>query len=207
MGTYNAYTAEQQDFLRDNCKRMSRGELTDSFNAQFGTNKTAMAIKAYCNKHGWYSGDDGRFKVGCRSWQTGITGDDFKSHYTDESFAKMTNKLIESNKKWRIGDEVIRHGVPMIIISEDYTIRYDKRMIFKRRYVWEHAHGKIPPGHRIIHLDGDVMNCNLDNLYCVPDKFIPTLNKNHWLTDDRDHTLTAVMLCELNQVIKDVKGV
>lgn len=202
MGTYNAYTAEQQDFLRNNSKQMSRRELADSFNARFGTNKTLSAIKGYCNSRGWKSGDDGRFKVGCRSWQTGITGDDFKSHYTDESFKRMMFSMQNARKKLRIGDEVIRHGVPMIVTSLDYSIPYTQRLTFKRRYVWERAHGKIPPGHRIIHLDGDLMNCDLDNLYCVPDKFIPTLNKNHWLTDDRDHTLTAVMLCELNQALK-----
>lgn len=202
MGTYNTYTAEQQNFLQDNCKQMSRRELADSFNARFGTNKTAGAIKSYCNNRCWNSGDDGRFKVGCRSWQTGVTGDDFKSHYTDESFERMMSGAKEAQKKLRVGDEIIRHGVPMIVTSTDYTIPYLNRLTFKRRYIWEQAHGKIPPGHRIIHLDGDLMNCDLDNLYCVPATFIPMLNKNHWLTDDRDHTLTAVMLCELNLALK-----
>lgn len=202
MGTYNTYTAEQQDFLRDNCKRMSRRELADSFNARFGTNKTERGIKSYCNLRGWNAADNGQFKRGSRSWQTGLTGEDFKSHYTDDTFERMMSALANANKKWNIGDEVIRHGVPMIVTSVDYTIPYAQRLTFKRRYVWEQAHGKIPPGHRIIHLDGDVMNCDLDNLYCVPGQFIPMLNKNHWLTDDRDHTLTAVMLCELNQALK-----
>lgn len=205
MATYNTYTAEQQGFLRDNCKRMSRRELADSFNTRFGTNKTVRGITSYCNRRGWNSANDGRYKHGNHAWATGLSKDDFKAHYTDDSYERMVNARKESNKKLHLGDEVIRHGVPMIVTSLDYSIPYASRLTFKRRYVWEQAHGKIPPWHRIIHLDGDPMNCELDNLYCVPDKFIPTLNKNHWLTDDRDHTLTAVMLCELNEALKGDK--
>lgn len=202
MATYNIYTAEQQDFLRDNCNHMSRRKLTDSFNARFGTNKNERAIKSYCNQRGWNAADNGQFKRGNRSWQTGLSKDDFKSHYTDESFTRMMAGVKEANKTLHVGDEIVRHGVPMIVTSTDYSIPYAQRLTFKRRYVWEQAHGKIPPGYRIIHLDGDVMNCDLNNLYCVPDKFIPMLNKNHWLTENREHTLTAVMLCELNQALK-----
>ena len=197
MATYNRYTAEQQDFLRTHCKEMSRQELAERFNAEFGTTKTARAIKSYCNLRGWNAGSDGRFQNGNRSWQTGLSKDEFKSHYSDDSFRKMTRPMMETQKKWRIGDETMRHGFPMIVTSIDYTLPFCKRLTFKRRYVWEQAHGPIPPGHRIIHLDGDPLNCELDNLYCIPDKMVPVLNKNHWLTGDREHTLAAIKLCEL----------
>ena len=202
MATYNQYTAEQQAFLQANCKQMSRRELTDAFNARFGTSKSEYAIKAYCNNHGWNAGSDGRFHDGCVSWQKGLSGDDFKAHYSAESFERMTDKIKESNRKLKVGDEVIRHGIPMIVVSTDYSIKYEKRLVFKRRYVWEQAYGKIPDRHRIIHLDGNPMNCELDNLYCVPDSLIGALNKNHWLKGNRDITLTAIKLCELNKLLR-----
>jgi hypothetical protein len=34
----------------------------------------------------------------------------------------------------------------------------------KRTVVWEAAHGKVPKGCPILHLDGDTFNCELDNL-------------------------------------------
>lgn len=205
MATYNTYTAEQQKFLRENSLGMSRQQLADSFNTRFGTTKSARAIKGYCNARGWKSGFDGRFQDGNRSWQTGLTGEEFKSHYSNDSFRKMVSPMSESNKKWRIGDEIMNHGIPMIVTSDDYTLDFRQRLTYKRRYVWEQAHGTIPPGHRIIHLDGDRMNCDIENLYCIPDKFVPILNKNHWLTNEREHTLTAIKWCELFYALRGVE--
>lgn len=192
MATYNTYSVEQQDYLRENCKRMTRQELTKGFNARFGTQKNARAIKSYCNSRGWNSSSDGRYQKGNRSWQTGLGGEDFKSHYSDSTFRAMVTPMAEVRKKWRVGDETIRHGIPVIVTSVDYTLKFEQRITPKRRYVWEQVHGSIPPGHRIIHLDGNPMNCELDNLYCIPDRFVPLLNKNHWFTNNRDHTLTAI---------------
>lgn len=197
MATYNRYTAEQQDFLREHCREMSRQELADSFNAKFGSTKSAGAIKSYCNLRGWYCGSDGRFQNGYRSWQTGLSKEEFRSHYSEDSYRKMVCTMREANKKLRVGDETMRHGIPMIVTSDDYTLRFEKRLTFKRRYVWEQANGPIPNGHRIIHLDGNPLNCELENLYCIPDKMVPILNKNHWLTSSREHTLAAIKLCEL----------
>ena len=202
MATYNRYTDEQQAFLRENCDKIPRKELTDRFNEKFGTKKTANGIKSYCNRRGWNSGSNGRFQNGHCSWQTGLSGDSFKSHYTDETYNRAISGMLESCKKWKLGDEVMRHGYPMIVTSVDYSLPFCQRLTFKRRYVWEQVHGAIPEGHRIIHLDGNPMNCDLDNLYCIPDKFVPILNKNHWLTDDREHTLVAVKWCELFYAMK-----
>lgn len=36
------------------------------------------------------------------------------------------------------------------------------------RHVWEQAHGPIPEGHVIHHLDENKSNCELSNLQCLP---------------------------------------
>ncbi len=66
-------------------------------------------------------------------------------------------------------------------------------------------YGKIPERHRVITLDGDPMNCSLDNLYLVPDKFIPTLNKNGWLNRSREQTLAAIKWCEYFYAVRKFK--
>lgn len=35
------------------------------------------------------------------------------------------------------------------------------------RYVWEQQNGPLPKGHSIIHLNGDPLDCGLENLACV----------------------------------------
>ena len=205
MGTYNTYPKEQQDFLRDNAPSMSRKELTDTFNLKFSTDKSVRAIKSYCNARGFNSSNDGRFKNGNRSWQTGLNAEDFKSHYSEESFSKMTRNMIEANKTRKIGDTVVKSGIPHIVISTDYSIPFEQRIVAKRRYVWEKAHGEIPKDHMVLNLDGDPFNCDLSNLACVPTKYRPQLNKNGWLGKSKDITLTAIKWCELKYAIKDVQ--
>ena len=43
----------------------------------------------------------------------------------------------------------------------------------KKRVVWENAHGEIPAGKVLLHLDGNAQNCNIDNLRLV--------TKREWL--------------------------
>ena len=206
MATYNRYSPEQEAFLKTNAPFMSRKELTELFNARFDTNKSELAIKSWCNARGFNSSNDGRFKDGHCSWQTGLTKEDFKSHYSEKSFDKMLHNMKESNKTHVIGDEIIRHGIPHIVISTDYNKPFHERLMVKRRYVWEKAYGQIPDDHMVIHLDGDHMNCDLSNLACIPTKYRPLLNKNHWLGNSKDVTLTAVKWCELFYATKEMKG-
>ena len=202
MGKHNVYTSEQEQFLINHAKGITRKALTDLFNAEFGTNKSVLAIKSWCNLRGIYSGNDGRFKNGNVSWQTGLSGDEYKKHFTDDSF-KRSIKNLETKRKYDIGDTVYKSGELWVVVSVDCNVKLENRIVLKRRYVYEQAYGKIPPSHRIIQLDGDKMNCRLDNLYCIPAKYIPLINKNHWLTDSREHTLTAIKWCELYYALKE----
>lgn len=198
------YTKEQEQFLIRQSKGVSRKMLTDMFNAKFGTNKSVLAIKSWCNSRGFYNGNDGRFKNGNVSWQTGLSADEYKKHFTEESFKRSIEK-IKPKRLHHVGDTILRHGELWVVINEDDNVCTDKRLVSKRRYVYEQAYGKIPPKHRIIHLDGNKLNCSIDNLYCIPSKFIPIINKNHWLTDSREHTLTAIKWCELFFKLRESK--
>lgn len=204
MGRYNTYTYAQEQFLIRHSKGVSRKILTDMFNAEFGTNKSVLAIKSWCNNRCLYNGNDGRFKNGNVSWQTGLSGDEYKKHFSDESFQRSIAG-IKPKRIHNIGDTVYKSGEIWVIVNLEPNAPFEKRAMLKRRYVYEQAYGKIPPSHRIIQLDGDKMNFKLDNLYCIPSKFIPTINKNHWLTDSREHTLAAIKWCELFYAMKESK--
>ena len=202
MARYNTYSVEQEEFLKANAPLLSRKELTERFNEKFGTTKNVRAIKSWCNNRGYNSSSDGRFQDGNVSWQTGLSKDDFKSHYTDESFKRMTQNMIENRKTKKIGDEIIKDGEPYIIVSVDYNLPYDKRRQPKRRVVWEQLHGEIPKDHCIICLDGNPMNCEPSNLYCMPIQFRTVLAQNQWWFGNAELTLTAIKWCEHYYAIK-----
>lgn len=199
-----SYTQEQENFLKTHYYGISRQELADMFNAEFGTNKSIGAIKSWCNNRGLNCGSDGKFKNGHTSWQTGLMGNDYRSHFTEETFKKSVSCIIPK-RKYEIGDTFYKSGEFYVLVSTDSKIPIEKRGILKRRYVYEKAYGKIPKQHIIIQLDGDKSNFDLDNLYCIPQKYVPLMNKNHWYTDSREHTLSAIKWCELYYALKENK--
>lgn len=205
MGIYNTYTVGQNEFLKANAPLVSRKELTARFNATFGTDRSVSGIKAYCNRNGWNSSEDGRYKKGNISWQTGLHGDAYKAHFTEESLRRGLEKISEMKKTKKIGDEVIIKGVPWIVTSLDYGTPYCDRRIPKRRYVWEQVHGKIPKDHCVICLDGNPMNCDPSNLYCMPIRYRTILAKNNWWFKSPELILTAIKWCELFCTIKDTR--
>ena len=81
--------------------------------------------------------------------------------------------------------------------SGTILIKTEKGWINKARYVYEQSHGIIPPEHQVIFLDGNRKNFDLDNLYCIPTKYMVLMNRNNWCTGDRDITLAAIKYCEL----------
>lgn len=205
MATYNTYTAEQERFLSVNAPLLSRKELTELFNRQFKENKSILAIKSWCNNRGLNSSNTGRFEPGNRSWQTGLKGEDFKRHYSEQSLDRMTQPMLAANKTAKLGDEYYHCGTIYVLTSIDYSLPFDKRRKPKRRVVWEQAHGTIPNDCCIIHLDGDPLNCELDNLYCLPLRLKGIMAKQRWFTDSREHTLAAIKLCELVEALRKFK--
>lgn len=205
MATYNTYPKDQVEFLEANAALMSRKELTELFNRKFGTNKSVNSIKSYCNARGFNSSSDGRFKNGHKSWQTGVRGDAYKSHFTEESFRRGTEGMLQANKTKKIGDEIVINGEPWVVTSLEYGIPFWERRKPKRRVVWESLYGEIPKDHRIVCLDGNPMNCSPANLYCMPSKFSPLLAKNRWWFGNAELTLAAIKWCELFYAIKAVE--
>jgi hypothetical protein len=205
MATYNTYTAQQERFLKENAPKMSRAELTELFNAKFHTDKTVGAIKTWCNSRGYNSANDGRFKDGHKSWQSGLKGAEYKAHFTRESFERGQHGIREANKVRKIGDEVIHDGRPEIVVSLEYGKMFWERTVPKARYVWEQAHGAIPKGHSVINLDNNPFNCELENLYCMPNKYKSLFARYKWWSKNAEVTRSALKWCDLFYAIKEMK--
>lgn len=205
MARYNTYTVQQERFLKENAPKMSRKALTELFNLRFGLCKSEQAIKSWCNSRGYNSASTGRFEKGCVTWQKGLSAEEIRGHYTEESFKRRVTKVAEANRFRKIGDEIVIDGVPWVIASVEYGVPLYNRRVPKRRWVWEKLHGEIPKDCCIICLDGNPMNCEPDNLYCMPIKFRALMSKNKWWSNDRELTLAAVRWCELHYAIRDCK--
>lgn len=206
MARYNQYTQEQEDYLRENAPNMSRVQLTVGFNARFGTKKSVNTIKSWCNRRGIHNGNDGRFKDGHRSWQTGLQGEEYRKHYTDESWEKSKSGLVFAEQKYQEGDLIIRHGLPAFYKGGAAGVAIDYRIKYASTAVWERSNGKLPDNMKLIHLDGDVMNYQLENLRAIPKSWLSDLRYLGGITGDRSLNETKLAFCELRAAIRGEKG-
>lgn len=200
----DGFTSEQKEFMIQFAPTMTRKALTEAFNQHFGTSVCYNTIKGWCSRNKLSSPNgDGRFTTETSPrWQEGLTSEEFHAHFTDESFQNMVKPMREANVKHKIGDEVIRHGIPYIVINETFGKGFDSRLEKKSIYVWKQHHGEIPPNHIIIQLDRNPMNCQISNLRCIPTKYRALFYHNNWWNSPVAVKDTAIKWCELYYALK-----
>jgi hypothetical protein len=162
VGERRQYTGEQLAFLRENYPRMGQQELLAAFNAEFGLDKTVQQLKATLNNYKIRSGRTGCFEKGQKVWNDGLAGKGVCKPNSG-SFQKGS---IPPNRK-PLWDERIcsKDGFILMKVPEtDPYTGFPTRYKHKHVWVWEQANGPVPPDHVIRFLDGDKLNCSLDNL-------------------------------------------
>lgn len=172
-GIFHNYTNQQHDFLNAN-KTMPRAKLTCLFNQTFKCELSVKAIAAYCKRHGFLTGRTGQIKKGNKPWNTGTKG---VCKGSSTSFKKGS---IPANLK-PIGHERICSKDGFVLIKVEAVNPYTgakTRYRPKHHVVWEKANGEIPEGMVIRFIDGDQLNCDIDNLMCVSKSLNLRLNKN-----------------------------
>lgn len=204
---------EELAFLEKNYLGRSRAELTRMFNEHFGTSLTEGAIKQACNLRGWKNGLTGKFgtREDWKPWNIGISKEEFYSHYDKGAVYKNTRGMVNGNILYHKGDIVYWHGQKHIVIADASGFDLSKkkyswkdRVIPLGRYVWEQANGPIPSGYKIIYKDGNVNNCELDNLLCVNNATIMYLAANDGFRSG-EVTETMVDISTACQAIKKVR--
>jgi hypothetical protein len=116
-------------------------------------------IEALTTNRKIISGRSGHFRKGQKSWNK---GKHIVAIGCQVSWFK-TGHLPHNTKPE--GYESIRHdkrGVPY------YHVKFEGKIHYKHRLMWELSHGPIPQKHCVIFVDGNTMNCTLENLKLIP---------------------------------------
>jgi hypothetical protein len=56
----------------------------------------------------------------------------------------------------------------------------------------------------LIHLDNNPLNCDIENLKCIPKKYRAFLAHNDWWNAPPEVKITALLWCELYYSLKDL---
>ena len=170
------YTQDQIDFLRVGYQSMNVRGLARAFNAEFGTNKTDIQIKAFISRKGITSGRDGRFKKGNAPWNVGTKGQGL----TGPNKGSFKKGHIPGNTK-PLGAERIdpKDGYILVKVAEKnpYT-GAATRYKHKHAHIWEQQFGPVPDGMVVIFRDGDKRNFDLDNLVVITRSELVRLNQS-----------------------------
>lgn len=205
-GAKDYFTAEEDAWLEENRPRMFRDELADEFYKAFGKRRTANSLICRCHRNGIHCDDDGRFQKGNPSWHSGMSVEEYKSHFTEESFAKGKFKKGERSiaYKYDVGDEVVRDDYVYVKISDDPTAPASQQWRTKQRVVYEKYHGEVPEGHQITFIDGDKRNFSIDNLAAITDAERMCITANNW-SGKGEITRTGIAYAKLKTAIKEAK--
>lgn len=178
------YTEEQQAFLRERATTMSRRLLAEAFNKRYGTHKTESAIRMQCKALGLPTAPRG-------AWKQGKRGEQHWATYTEDGrrrSEKALQRAHEANRKHHDGDRVITKGRAFIYREDPEKQGKNKyRMLSESTVNWEAANGRpVKPKHRLVHLDGDKLNNDPDNLREVPWALLALIRDLGGLTDNRE---------------------
>ncbi len=163
------YTEFQILYLAQNCRGKTAKELTDEFNAHFGTNKSTYAIRVKLRTEGLYKylALEGRYSdeqltfIYINRWEK-----------LQELTAKFNQRFNTSKFPENIKDVLKSRGWTKGTTNHTYQtrrIKMGKKYIRLDFYVWECVNGPVPAGYTVIHLDNDTTNNQIGNLRLVPD--------------------------------------
>ncbi|EKY8316107.1 HNH endonuclease [Salmonella enterica] len=165
------YTEFQILYLAQNCRDKTTREITDEFNAHFGTSKSTCAIRDKLRAEGLYkylalaekySEDQLSFIYINR----GENVQDLTAEFNRRFNTSKTPGNIKDVLKHR-GWNKRKRANKMLQIPQ--CVKIGKKHIRLDFYIWECVNGPIPAGYTVIHLDNDVTNNRINNLRLVPD--------------------------------------
>ena len=156
------WTEEQKQFIYENYKGIGNKELTDMFNKKFGTN-IVNQIKYFKRNHKLDSGLNGQFIKGHKTFNKGKKWDEYMPKQSQINCKKTTFKKgnIPPNHR-QVGEERTNiDGYIEIKVSEP------NKWELKHRYIYKKHYGSIPKGYKVIFLDGNKTNLNINNLKAI----------------------------------------
>ena len=186
------YTSEQKKFIENNYKGLTNLELTALVNERFNLNLSVQQMKSY---------------KGNRHFDSGLTGHFPKGHIPQ-------NKGVKRGSFGRMKETQFKKGprpelrTPLGTIKEradgyiwkkvNNDLPYHKRWKQVHRIKWEKAHGPIPKGKKLIFLDGNHKNTNLENLALVSLRENLEMNRKGLNYEDYELTKVGINISKIN---------
>ncbi|MCX4187184.1 HNH endonuclease signature motif containing protein [Methylophaga sp. OBS4] len=183
-------TPEMHVFIKDRAS-MRRQQLKDELNREFGVSLTYEQVRGYCKRNGIMTGRDGRFYDGqTRPPGSGAKGPNktsFKRGHRPHNWQPIGHMRCSHDGYWQVKIEDTGYT------PSDYE--------FMHRLLWEKHNGPIPPGHKVIFIDGNRDNIKIENLELVSNGELAVINKRSLKSVSPELRHTAIFVGKLTHRI------
>ena len=198
------FTEEQVEFVKKNQEGRYNQELTDMFNAKFGTSYKASQISNLKKRNKVSSGFDGRFVSGHEPFNKGLKQHDYMCAGSIEKTkaTRFQKGIIPPNTK-PIGTESL-DGDGYIYVKVDDKPRGGKKTNWKAKHklIYEQHFGEVPEGYYVIFADGNNRNFEPSNLVTVTRAELLYLNQHKMIYKYSDLTKSSVLVARLDTTIR-----
>ena len=158
------YTEDEHEFLHNFIPGHTYKEIVKAYNKRFDEPITLSRLKSYIGNHKLNTGKTGKFEKGHIPFNKGKKGW-CPSGCEKTQFQKGH---LPHNAKPMGYERINRDGYIEVKIAErPNRITGEKNFKAKHHLVWEATNGKIPEGYIVIFLDGNALNCSIENLALV----------------------------------------
>lgn len=187
---------EIADFIRANALGMYDKDLTELVNKTFGTEYKVKQIGFYKSNHHISSGLTGYFEKGHVPQNKGKKMPAEQYEKCARTMFKKGN--IPQNHRPVGSERIGKDGYLQVKVAEPNKWQQ------KNVYMYEQYHNvKVPKGHKVIFLDQDITNFDVNNLVLISNNEMCRLNQNRRISKCADITKTNITLTKLEIAIRD----
>ena len=201
------FNDEQIQFILNNYKGITTYVLADMINAKFELNVTRAQVKNFLCKNKLSNGlaTSTQFMKGQPSHNKG-------KKMSAEQYEKCMQTIFKKGSippnRREIGDERFdKDGYVCVKVADG---KRNKNWKPKHHVVYESVHGPIPPKHKVVFLDGNKLNFDINNLVCVSNVIHAQMCKNRRYKKDAQLSETNILITrlehEINNRTKQNKG-
>lgn len=198
--TRHRYTKVERAWLEANSYGRHREETAREFIEVFGLDLKIESVIAYMKRHGIKCGIDMRFRPGCVSHNKGVP-------VTKEQYDRLHPTMWKPGSKPPntdpIGTEkVLSDGYVWVKINDIPKAKKNVNWRQKHRLIYEQYYGPIPPGARVVFIDKNKRNFNIENLRCISNGELGVMNRHGLWTENPQLTETGLAIAKLTMLSK-----
>ncbi len=193
------YTEAEKTFLYEFVPGHSYKEIKEAFDERFPVPISTGQIKSFIGNNKLNTGRTGRFEKGH------IPANKGKHNPTVGRMGETQFKKgnLPPNTKPIGYERITRDGyVEVKIKMRPSSPTCNDNFVLKQKLVWEQENGPIPAGYKIIFLDGDKTNCDIDNLRLVSNQELLEANRKRLLSIHPALNETGILIAKTNIAIR-----